>query len=161
VRPGIPEFMREYAVPTADVVTPNQFELDHLTGRTSATRRDALAAIDALHALGPKVIIVTSLHTDETPPDAIDLVASDASGRFRLRTPKLPISINGAGDAIAALFFAHYMCTGSVAEALSRAGSSVFGVLKRTAEAGAREILLIEAQEEFVSPSRLFEAERI
>ena len=33
VKPGIPEFMREHAVPAADVITPNQFELDHLTGR--------------------------------------------------------------------------------------------------------------------------------
>jgi pyridoxine kinase len=161
VRPGIPEFMREHAVPAADVVTPNQFELDHLTGRTSATRRDALGAIDALHALGPKAIMVTSLHTDETPPDAIDLVGSDAAGRFRVRTPKLPISVNGAGDAIAALFFAHYLRAGSAAEALSRATSSIFGVLKHTAEAGSREILLVEAQEEFVNPSQLFEAEKI
>jgi pyridoxine kinase len=161
VRPGIPEFMREHAVPTADVVTPNQFELDHLTGRTSATRRDALAAIDALHAFGPKMIMVTSLHTDETPPNAIDLVASDASGRFRVRTPKLPISVNGAGDAIAALFFAHYLRTGSAADALSRAASSIFGVLRRTAEAGSREILLIDAQEELVKPSQLFEPDKI
>ena len=28
VRPGIPEFMREQAVPAADIVTPNQFELE-------------------------------------------------------------------------------------------------------------------------------------
>jgi len=161
VRPGIPEFMRKHAVPVADLVTPNQFELDHLTGRTSATRRDALAAIDALHALGPKAIMVTSLHTDETPADAIDLVASDGSGRFRVRTQKLPISVNGAGDAIAALFFAHYLRNGLAAEALSRAASSVFGVLRRTAEAGAREILLIDAQGEFVHPSQIFEPEEI
>lgn len=161
VRPGIPEFMRDHALPAADIVTPNQFELDYLSGRTSATRRDALAAIDALHALGPKAMLVTSLHTDETPAEAIDLVASDASGRFRLRTPKLPISVNGAGDAIAALFFAHYLRTGSAAVALSHAASSVFGVLKRTAEAGAREILLIEAQDEFVNPTWDFPAEPI
>ena len=161
VRQGIPEFMREHAVPAAAIVTPNQFELDHLTGRTSATRGDALAAVDALHALGPKAIMVTSLHTDETPPDAIDLVASDAAGRFRVRTPKLPISINGAGDAIAALFFAHYLRSSSAAESLSRAASSIFGVLKRTAEAGAREIMLIDAQDEFVTPSRVFPAEPI
>jgi pyridoxine kinase len=161
VRPGIPEFMREHAVPAAAIVTPNQFELDHLTGRTSATRGDALAAVDALHALGPKAIMVTSLHTDETPPDAIDLVASDAAGRFRVRTPKLPISVNGAGDAIAALFFAHYLRSSSAAESLSRAASSIFGVLKRTAEAGAREIMLIDAQDEFVTPSRVFPAEPI
>src|SRR6185503_18746997 len=138
VRPGIPEFMRGQAVRAADVVTPNQFELDLLSGRGSATRSDALAAVDAVHALGPKAILVTSLHTDETPSDAIDLIASDASGRFRVRTPRLPIAVNGAGDAIAALFFAHYLRTGSVAEAVSRAASSVFGVLKRTAGANAR-----------------------
>ena len=38
VRPGIPEFMREHAVRAADIVTPNQFELDLLSGRT---QRDA------------------------------------------------------------------------------------------------------------------------
>jgi pyridoxine kinase len=161
VRPGIPEFMREHAVRAADIVTPNQFELDLLSGCSSATRHDALAAIDAVHALGPKVVLVTSLHTDETPAEAVDLVASDASGRFRVRTPKLPISINGAGDAIAALFFAHHLRTGSAAEALSLAASSIFGVLRRTADAGAREILLVEAQDEFVNPSRVFPAEPI
>ena len=161
VWPGIPEFMRDHALPAADIVTPNQFELDYLTGRTSATRRDALAAVDALRALGPKAIMVTSLHTDETPADAIDLVVSDASGRFRVRTPKLPISVNGAGDAIAALFFAHYLRSGSAAEALSRAASSVFGMLKLTAERNAREILLTDAQDEFVTPSRIFSAEPI
>jgi pyridoxine kinase len=161
VRPGIPEFMRQHALPMADIVTPNQFELEHLVQRTSATARDALAAIDALHALGPRTILVTSLHTDATPDDAIDLLASDASGRFRVRTPKLPISVNGAGDAIAALFFAHYLRSGSAAEAVARAASSVFGVLKRTAEAASREILLVDAQEEFVNPGRLFPAESI
>jgi pyridoxine kinase len=161
VKAGIPEFMREHALPAADIVTPNQFELDHLSGRTSATRRDALAAIDAIHALGPKAIMVTSLHTDETPSDAIDLIASDASGRFRVRTPKLPISVNGAGDAIAALFFAHSLRSGSAADALSRSASSIFGVLKRTADAGSREILLVEAQEEFVNPGRTFAAEKL
>jgi pyridoxine kinase len=161
VRPGIPEFMRAHAVPAADVVTPNQFELDYLSGRTTATTRAALAAIDIVHALGPKVVLVTSLHTDDTPADAIDLVASDASGRFRVRTPKLPISVNGAGDAIAALFFAHHLRTGSAAEALARAASSVFGVLKRTADAGSGEILLVDAQEEFVTPSRAFAVDKI
>jgi pyridoxine kinase len=159
VRPGIPEFMREQAVPVADVITPNQFELDLLARHATTTAASARAAIDAVHKLGPKVILVTSLHTDETPADAIDLVASDASGMFRVRTPKLPISVNGAGDAIAALFFAHHLRTNTAAEALSRAASSIFGLLRRTADAGAREILLVDAQDEFVNPSRVFAAE--
>ncbi len=161
VRPGIPEFMREDALPAADIVTPNQFELNMLSGRSSATLTDARMAVQAVRALGPSVVLVTSLHTEETPEDAIDLLACDAGGCFRLRTPKLPISADGAGDAIAALFFFHYLRSNSAAEALSRAASALFGVLRRTAEAGAREILLIEAQEELVSPSRTFQPEPV
>jgi pyridoxine kinase len=111
--------------------------------------------------LGPKVIVVTSLLTEDTPQGVIDLVASSPEGRFRVRTPLLPISVNGAGDTIAALFFVHYLETRDAGEALSRAASSVYGLLKRTAEAGSREILLVAAQDEFVTPTTRFQAEKI
>jgi pyridoxine kinase len=161
VRPGIPEFMREQAVPAADIVTPNQFELQHLTGLTSRTIEEAGRACGAIHAMGPKTVLVTSLHVEDTPKDMIDLFASGPDGRFRLRTPLLDLAVNGAGDAIAALFFAHCLRSGSTAEALTLAASSIFGVLRRTAEARSREVLLVAAQEEFVRPSRTFRAEPV
>jgi pyridoxine kinase len=161
VRPGIPEFMREKAVPAADIITPNQFELDYLSRRASRTLQDARDAIKAVHDLGPRAILVTSLHTDATPDDAIDLLASDDSGVFLVRTPRLAIAANGAGDAIAALFFAHYLRTGKIDEALSRAASAVFGVLAKTVEAGAREIQIVAAQDEIVNPSRVFDVQEL
>jgi pyridoxine kinase len=161
VREGIPEFMKAMAVPVADVITPNQFELNYLSKRTSGTLQQTRDAVKAVHDLGPRAILVTSLHTEETPEDSIDLLASDESGRFVLRTPKLPLAVNGAGDAIAALFFAHYLFSGNISEALSRAASSVFGVLAKTADSGVGEIQLVVAQDEFVNPSRLFEAKAL
>jgi pyridoxine kinase len=161
VRPGIPEFMREQAVPAATLITPNQFELDYLSGGTSATLPDLRAALARVHAMGPRVILVTSVHTDDTPADAIDLVASDELGLWRVRTPKLALSVNGAGDAIAALFLVHWLRTGECATALARCASSIYGLLRRTAEAGSREILTVAAQDEFVTPSRVFEAHRL
>jgi pyridoxine kinase len=161
VREGIPDFMKNKAVPVADVITPNQFELDCLSQRASRTLREARDAVKALHDLGPRVVLVTSLHTDETPLDSIDLLASDANGCFVLRTPRLPVAVNGAGDAIAALFFAHYLRNGNVGEALSRSASSIFGMLARTAEVNAREIQLVAAQDEIVMPTRIFEAEML
>jgi pyridoxine kinase len=158
---GIPEFIKSKAVPAADIVTPNQFELDYLAARESRTLADVLAAVKIVHGLGPRAVLVTSLHTEDTPEDAIDLLASDETGRFRLRTPKLPLAVNGTGDAIAALFFAHYLRSGKIDEALSRAGSAIFGVLAKTAQAGAGEIQLIAAQDEIVQPSRVFEAEEL
>jgi pyridoxine kinase len=161
VRPGIPEFMREHAVPAADIVTPNQFELDYLSGLTTETLDDAQRAIAALHAMGPKAVLVTSVVTQETPSDAVDLVAGEGGRFWRVRTPKLSLSVNGAGDAIAALFFVHYARSGSAPMALAEASASVYGLLKRTEEAGSREILTIAAQDEFVSPTYRFPAEEV
>ncbi|MEZ2406453.1 pyridoxine kinase [Bosea sp. OAE752] len=161
VRPGIPEFMREQAVPAADIVTPNQFELELLTDIEVKTVADAHRAAEALRDAGPKVVMVTSLVTEETPADSIDMMAADAKGSWRVRTPKLDVNINGAGDAIAALFFTHYLRDQSAASALSKAASSIYGLLKRTKEAGSREILTVAAQDEFVTPSRVFAPEAI
>lgn len=159
VRPGIPEFMRDRAVPSADIITPNQFELEFLTGQPATTRAALGAAIDALHAKGPGVVLVTSVQIDETPGDALDLVASDRGKRYRLRTPRLDCNLNGAGDAIAALFLVHRLRTGDAAEALRLAGSTIYGLLRRTVAAQSRELLLVAAQDEFITPSRLFDVE--
>jgi pyridoxine kinase len=159
VRGGVPEFFRDRALAAADIITPNQFELEYLAGGGVDTFAAAKAALAAVHAMGPNVILVTSLLTSQTPDDSIDMLASDASGLFRLRSPRLAQSFNGAGDAVAALFFVHYLRTRSAARALSAAGSAVFGLLRATAAAGSREILTVQAQEEFVRPSVTLTAE--
>jgi pyridoxine kinase len=161
VRPGIPEFMRDLALPIADIVTPNQFELEFLAGRETATLSAAKDAVASLHRMGPRVVLVTSLHVGDTPGDAIDLLAAEGGSFWRVRTPKLSLSVNGAGDAIAALFLVHYARTRSAAHALAEAAASVYGLLKRTEDAGSREILTVAAQDEFVSPTQRFEVEAV
>jgi len=158
VRPGVPEFMREQAVPAADIITPNQFELDYLSGLATQSLDDVKQAIAIVQELGPKVMLVTSVETKETPADSVDLIASAEGRTWRVRTPKLSLSVNGAGDAIAALFFVHYARSRSAPTALAEAAASIYGLLKRTEEAGSREILTIAAQDEFVTPSHRFEA---
>ena len=162
VRAGLPEFFRDRAVPMADIITPNQFELEYLTGRTIRSLDDALAAAAAARALGPKVVLLTSLVHEATPPERIELLVSTADGAWRVATPRLPIAVNGAGDAVAALFLAHWLKTGGDAPAaLSAAASAIYAVLKATAAAGEREIQIVAAQDELVAPRELFEAERV
>jgi len=161
VRPGIPEFMRDRAVPAADLITPNQFELAWLAGREIATLADLRAALATLHAMGPKTVMVTSLMLDDTASDAVDIAVSHPGGLHRMRTPKLDCHVNGAGDCIAALFLVHCLRMRDPARAMQRAGSSVHGLLTRTVAAGSREILTVAAQEEFVEPSRIFALESV
>jgi pyridoxine kinase len=157
VRAGIEDMLRARALPQADIATPNRFELERLTGIACATLEQAKTAVTKLqatmHAPGPRAVLLTSLDTEETPADCVDLLAAEGGAFHLLRTPRLPISVSGAGDAIAALFLFHRLRGGSAAAALEAAGSSVHGLLRRTAEAGSREILTVAAQEEFVAPS--------
>jgi pyridoxine kinase len=161
VRPGILELLRDVAVPVADVVTPNHFELDALSGMTTRSLSSVKDAVAAVQALGPSTVLTTSLVAEDTPEDAVDLLASAEGRHFRVRTPRLGVSVNGAGDAIAALFLAHLLRTGSAAQALSGAAASVFGLLARTEAAGSREILLVEAQEELVAPTRVLQVDEV
>ncbi len=161
VRPGIPEFMKEQAVPAADIITPNQFELEYLSGMEAQTLDAAKAAVARVQATGPRAVLVTSLHTADTPPDAIDMLAGEGGRFWRVRTPKLSVAVNGAGDAIAALFFVHYLRSRSAATAMAEACASIYGLLERTEAAGSREILTVAAQDEFVNPTHRFSVEEV
>lgn len=161
VRDGVAEFFAQRALAAADIVTPNHFELEllaNMPARSLPALRDALTR---LHAAGPEIVLVTSLLLDDTPADAIDLAVSANSALWRLRTPKLAIAANGAGDAMAALFLAHFLATRTPSVAMAEAASSLFGVLRRTVAAGSRELLIVEAQDEFVRATQRFEAVRV
>jgi pyridoxine kinase len=161
VRPGIPEFMKDQAVPAADIITPNQFELEYLAGMETKTLDAVKEAVARVQATGPRAVLVTSLHTDDTPPDAIDMLAGEGGRFWRVRTPKLSVAVNGAGDAIAALFFVHYLRSRSAEIAMAEACASIYGLLKRTEAEGSREILTVAAQDEFVNPTHRFAVEGV
>jgi pyridoxine kinase len=161
VAAGVGEFFRDRALPLATIATPNAFELEWLTGERAVDLGAARAAIAALRRFGPRVVVAKSLMLDDTPEDALDMLAADDTGFWRLRTPKLPIAVNGAGDLLAALFLHHWLESRATPEALSRAVSSVYAIVTATEAAGSRELVLVAAQDELVRPSRLFAAEAV
>jgi pyridoxine kinase len=161
VEAGVAEFLRKRALPAATIATPNAFELSFVTDLPVDDVAGARRAIAALQATGPRVVLATSLALNDTPADALDMIAAESGEAWRLRTPRLPIAVNGAGDLIAALFFLHWLRRRSAAEALAAAASSVYGIVAATAAAGARELRLVEAQDELLHPTRRFRPEAI
>ena len=161
VRPGIPEFMRDQAVPAADIITPNQFELEFLTGRQIETLADALGAADTVRSTGPRTVLVTSLQRADGPDDRIEMLAVSDSGAWLTTTPLLPLSVNGAGDATAALFLGHMLRSGDTAQSLSRTASTIYAVLEETHRQGVREIQLVAAQAAIADPPDRFPAEQV
>jgi pyridoxine kinase len=161
VREGVPDFFRDAAIPAATVVCPNAFELALLTGLPVTTRAEAVAALQALRARGPEVAFATSLALEDTPADALDLVVAEAGGAWRVRTPRLPVSVNGAGDLISALFLHEWLQKRDAPAALASAAERVYALVAATAAAGTRELQLIAAQETWVAPARRFAPEKL
>ncbi len=161
VRPGIPELMRDTVVPAAQIITPNQFELEYLTGRSTATVAEVLDAADAARAKGPETVLVTSVVHDEAADGTIDMIAVTGDGAWSVTTPLLPRTFTGAGDLTAATFLATWLSTGSVETAVGRTAGVVYGVLKTTVDSGLSELQLVAAQDEIASPTNIFEVVRL
>jgi pyridoxine kinase len=135
VGPGIPRFIKEVAVP-ADVITPNQFEGEFLTGVEVRDLDDALGAADEARRLGPETVLTTSLRRWDAAADTIEMLAVSEEGAWLVQTPMLALEVNGAGDATAALFLAHLLRYSTLAEALSTTASTVYAVLEETHRTG-------------------------
>ena len=165
VNPAIPVLLLERVVPQADLVTPNQFELGFLAGMTVQTLDETLRAVDAVMAMGPRAVLVTSVQRPDAAPGTIEMLAVDATGAWLVATPYLPFKANGSGDVTAALFTAHYSqrfgASGAACQALERTTASMFELLQRTHTSGQRELQLVQAQESYVAPRVHFAARQV
>jgi pyridoxine kinase len=161
VDPAIPPIIREKVVPVADLITPNQFELGFLTDTSPASVQSTLESADLARSMGPSSVLVTSVERPDAPEDTIEMLAVDGDSAWIVQTPRLPMKANGSGDLTAALYTAHLRSTGSPADALARAASSVYAVLKATLESGERELRLIAAQDAIADPACEFEVHQV
>ena len=161
VAPAIPVLLRDRVVPTADIITPNQFELGFLTSTEPDTLASTLESADLARAMGPSVVLVTSVERPDREPGTIEMLAVTPEGAWLVTTPYLPLKANGSGDVTAALFTAHYVRTRNAADALARTTSSVFDLLRTTHESGRRELELVAAQEFYAHPQLQFEVRHV
>lgn len=167
VRPEIPDTLAQQVIPQADILTPNQFELELLSGHPVNSLPAALEAAHLvqarLRAQGPGLVLVTSLQRPDAPPQTIETLAVSRKEAWLVQTPLIPLEPprNGTGDLIAALFLGHYLRTQQVETSLVQAVSALYNLLELTHRLQSREIQLVAAQEEYVRASRTFAAQRV
>uniref|UniRef100_A0A8C5F7N9 Pyridoxal kinase n=1 Tax=Gadus morhua TaxID=8049 RepID=A0A8C5F7N9_GADMO len=114
----VPEMLlpvyRDKVVPVANILTPNQFEAELLTGRKMKTEKDAI--MDLLHKMGPETVVLTStdLHSKLGDPYLVVLGSqrivkpdgSSSSQKIRMDIPKVDAVFVGTGDLFAAMLLA-------------------------------------------------------
>lgn len=158
VKPGIPEFMRDRAVPRADILTPNAFELGWLAGMQVTSVDSAIAAARALRPRAEAIVVATGVPDRD---DRLTTVAVQGDAAWAVTTPRVPVAVSGTGDSFAAILLGKLLDGDPIDAALAHATSAVCALLRHTAERQAKEIELIAAQEAIVAPSPRFAARRL
>jgi pyridoxine kinase len=156
VEPDVAAFVRDRALPAADIVTPNCFEVGFLTGTTVTTADEAIAAARTLIDRGPHIVVVTGLRRG----DEIGVLAATAEGVWLVETPCLDtVADDGAGDLFAALLLGHFLTGRDLTPAVERAVAGTFAVFDASRAAG--ELRLVDAQARMVDPDQVFAATKV
>jgi pyridoxine kinase len=161
VKPELSEFIRGQAVPRANIVIPNHFEAELLSNTRIDSLDSALRAVDAIHAMGPGIVILTSFKPGVER--SIGFLVSDTACRYIVSTPVLdfPVPPKGSGDLVSALFLGYYMIERDMQSAIEYSASALYGILEKTFALGMEELAIVQAQECIAHPARRFAVQRV
>ncbi|XP_045124050.1 pyridoxal kinase-like [Portunus trituberculatus] len=99
---------REQIVPLADIITPNQYEAELLSGQKIKGKGDAAAVLEWFHEQGVKTVVLSStdLGTQEELVVLASSITNGSKEKFNAHIPRLPANFTGTGDLFAALLLA-------------------------------------------------------
>mmetsp|Transcript_2941 Transcript_2941/g.6817 ORF Transcript_2941/g.6817 Transcript_2941/m.6817 type:complete len:310 (-) Transcript_2941:139-1068(-) len=178
--PELVDIYREEVIPLANVVTPNQFEVEQLTGVKVRNISDARRACDALHNLGPDLVFITSIIFDRETVVSVNgdtamtiLASSRRKGNdggdeiWRIDSPVINGTYTGTGDLCSALLLAWTAKESEgLASAMEKVCGSMWTIIKETEaqvldSVASQELRLIQSKGIIEDPPILYKARRI
>jgi pyridoxine kinase len=172
-----PELVKVYCdtvIPLADVVTPNQFEVEQLTGIVVKSMDDAKKACVALHNMGPPTVFITSvvLPKEQTNDEIISIVASQRKEGAEdelwcIDCPLIPGKFTGTGDLTASLLLGHLAKDPeNLPLVMEKVVNTMYVVIQRTSESSgttmkSKELKLVQSKHDIENPPSTFKARRL
>ncbi|XP_058830634.1 pyridoxal kinase [Topomyia yanbarensis] len=164
---------RDEIVPLADIVTPNQFEVELLTENSIKSEQDAWSAVEWFHEKGVRTVAISSSElggSDSLLAFVSHKNATCNTQRYRMVIPKQGngIRFTGTGDLFASLFLAHSTLTNfDMCATLERTIASLQAVISKTLSflpedvktgkvtvtSAQRELKLIQSKKEIEQPN--------
>lgn len=143
VADGILDVVRYRLLPAAHLITPNQFELELLSGVKIADTGGVRAAAAAIAGQRRMDVVVTGCTLADTPAGQVETVLCAEGQLSRFATARLPIRPYGTGDLLTGLIAAHLAKGIAIEAAVTLAVETTFAVLVRTQQAGSAEMQLV------------------
>jgi pyridoxine kinase len=147
VSPALAESIARDLVPRADILFPNIFELQHLTGHTVTGLKDVRPAMEALRKKTRNALVIATGIPDEQHKELITALALDESGLWQAKAKRHPMGASGNGDCFAALFLGRYLGHRDLPVALGNAVEGMSKIAALTAATNADELKIVESQE--------------
>lgn len=128
----------------ADIITPNQYEAEILSGIKITNLEELQMAADTLHALKIKIVVITGIKF-QTEPNNLLIFVSDGTQSHIIQTKeyKFKTPINGTGDLFSATFLGSYLANNNPVQALQHAVYYMQRVLENTMKCDAKELQVI------------------
>lgn len=163
VAPEVSTFLLEEAAAVADLLCPNQLELNSFAGRRPTSLEDCVGMARALLERGPKAILVKHLDYPGRAAEDFEMLLVSGEGTWHLRRPLLafPRQPVGVGDLTSGVFLARLLLGNDLLEAFEFSAAAVHEVLLETQACGSYELELVRAQDRLVHPRVKFEARRL
>lgn len=131
----VPTYKRDL-IPVADIVTPNQFETELLTGITIRDENAALDAMEALHVMGATSVVITSTTVDGNVGTLVVFASKRTGDRMtslRIDVPRMDAHFSGTGDLFAAVLVGSMTkSNNNLRVSVEKTVSTVQAVLKKT-----------------------------
>lgn len=164
VEEAIAQGIKDQLLPIADIITPNRFEFDWLTGQKS-DNNDAL--VKGCEQISVPVTLITSAFALMRQSIANllvireDLENGHKGEAILCEHPSIPLPPSGTGDMFAALFLAQKLARLPDEQALKRASSAIFEVVARSSSQGYRDLEVARFGDRFVHPMAMVQLRRI
>jgi pyridoxine kinase len=161
VSKGLAEAISRDLVPRADILFPNIFELQLLSGLPVTGLGDVRPALQALHRRTRNALVIATGIPDADHPEIINAFALNESGLWQAKARRHNMQASGNGDCFAALFLGRYLKDRNLPLALGNAMEGMSRIAALTAEQGSDELRIVESQEIWAKAEPGLLAERV
>ncbi|MFQ1047757.1 pyridoxal kinase PdxY [Avibacterium paragallinarum] len=163
VADGVKENLINLAMAKADIITPNLVELRELSGLPVENFAQAIEAVKAILAKGPKKVLVKHLSKVGQEPSQFEMLLANDQGIWHISRPlhqfaKEPV---GVGDLTAGLFMANLLNGKSDLDAFEHTANAVNDVMSVTQQQQAYELQIVAAREQILHPNSQYKAVKI
>jgi pyridoxine kinase len=136
----VADYYVQHLIASADIITPNKFEIEYILGKEVASADGLLKEINDSNLLCHKTVVVTSAELNDTEENTIETIIVKDKQLVRLKAARVDIEAIGTGDLFTSLMTSFLLRGETLEQAVSLTMDFVTKVVEYLKEQGRREM---------------------